>query len=654
MLRPLIILLILLSLFIDSNAQTFAWAKSLGGTNSDYSASIAIDVAGNVYTTGYFLGTADFNPGAGTSNLTSTGRSDIYVSKLDASGNFLWAKRIGGNSWDDGSGVSLDAAGNIYITGHFSGTADFDPGTGTANLTSAGDYDMFVCKLDAFGNFIWAKRIGNSNGDYSWSIVLDAMSNVYITGQFFGTVDFNPGPGTLNMTAVGGYDFFICKLDAAGNFVWAKSLGGLNPDVAYSIAVDASGNVFATGGFNGTVDFDPSASVFNLSSAGSEDVFILKLDATGNFIWAKSFGGINFDSANSMTVDALGNIYTIGSFEGTADFDPSSGVSTITSSGFYDVFVCKLNSVGNFIWAKNSEGVGYEDAFAINTDVNGNVVFSGCFSSAVDFNPGGGVFNLIPAGTQDIFISMLDNAGNFLWAKDLKGSSNVGCGISILVDAANNIYTTGFFSSTVDFNPDAATVNISSAGNEDIFIHKMNYVVTPLPIELISFEGRAIGNQNILYWTTASEINNNYFSLLRSNTGSNFEIIGNVNGAGTSTQSLNYSFIDSDPFHGINYYQLQQTDFNGQTTFSKIIAVKKSSEVISNIIIAPNPVLDFIYISNLESDFMFQVEITNAIGEIVSRSENMTMINVSHLSKGVYCIKISAIENMFIQKIFKQ
>jgi hypothetical protein len=654
MFRPLILFLILSISTIDSNAQTFAWAKSLGGTNSDYSASIGIDVAGNVYTTGYFLGTADFNPGAGTANLTAAGQSDIYVSKLDANGNFLWAKRLGGNSWDDGSGVSLDAAGNIYITGHFSGTADFDPGTSTANLTAAGSYDMFVCKLDPSGNFIWAKRIGNSNGDYSWSIILDAMNNVYITGQFLGTVDFNPGAGTSNMTAVGSYDFFICKLDAAGNFVWAKSLGGLNPDVAYAISVDASGNVFATGGFNGMVDFDPSASVFNLSSGGSEDVFILKLDAAGNFVWAKSFGGNNFDSANSMTIDALGNIYTIGTFEGTADFDPNAGVSSITSSGFFDVFICKINNAGNFVWAKNLEGMDYEDAFAINTDINGNVVFSGCFSSAVDFNPGAGVFNLIPTGPQDIFISMLDITGNFLWAKALKGNSNIGCGISILVDAANNIYTTGFFSSTVDFNPDAGIANISSAGNEDIFIHKMNYVSTPLPIELISFEGKAHGNKNILSWTTASEINNSYFSLLRSKTSNDFENIGTVIGAGTSTQSSNYSFTDLNPFRGINYYQLQQTDFNGQSSFSKTIAVNNIGNESNAFIIAPNPVADFINLFNLESNSIFQVVISNAMGEIVVQTENTNRINVSHLSEGVYYIKIADFENSVVQKFIKQ
>ncbi|MBK7387821.1 MAG: T9SS type A sorting domain-containing protein [Bacteroidetes bacterium] len=651
--RYLFILIILFS-NVYAKAQSFVWAKAMGGTKSDYSASVAVDAAGNVYTIGYYLGTADFNPGPGTANLTAAGRSDIYISKLDAAGNFVWAKSIGGNGWDDGAGIAVDALGNIILTGHFSGTADFDPGAGTANLTAAGDYDIFICKLDAAGDYLWAESIGNNNGDYSWDVVADAMNNIYITGQFFGTLDFNPGAGTSNMTSAGGNDFFICKLDLSGNFLWAKSLGGLNPDVSYSIDVDINCNVYTTGGFNGTVDFDPGASAFNLSTAGSEDVFILKLDSMGNFVWARSFGGNNFDSANALSVDFAGNIYTIGTFEGTADFNPGPGVSTITSSGFTDVFICKIDVAGNFVWAKNLSGMNYEDAFAVNTDNNGNVVFSGCFSSLVDFDPGIGTFNLTPSGAQDIFISMLDNTGNFLWAKALQGNNNIGCGISILVDGGNNIYTTGFFSSTVDFNPDGASFNISSAGNEDVFIHKMNYVNTPLPIELISFDGKANGSQNILKWTTGSEINNDYFTVLRSKNGVDFESIGNVDGSGNSTSTMNYYFVDEQPYNGYNYYQLQQTDFDGQSALSRIVSILNSTSRNNPIVISPNPVRDFVEISNYDSNTIQYIELINALGEVIFRNQNQQLIDVSSLPAGTYSLRISLADNIYVSKFIKQ
>ncbi len=651
--RYLFILIILFS-NVNAKAQSFVWAKAMGGTKSDYSASVAVDAAGNVYTIGYYLGTADFNPGPGTANLTAAGRSDIYISKLDGAGNFVWAKSIGGNGWDDGAGIAVDALGNIILTGHFSGTADFDPGAGTANLTAAGDYDIFICKLDAAGNYLWAESIGNNNGDYSWDVVADAMNNIYITGQFFGTLDFNPGAGTSNMTSAGGYDFFICKLDIAGNFLWAKSLGGLNPDVSYSIDVDINCNVYTTGGFNGTVDFDPGASVFNLSTAGSEDVFILKLDSMGNFVWARSFGGNNFDSANALSVDFAGNVYTIGTFEGTADFNPGPGISTITSSGFTDVFICKIDVAGNFVWAKNLSGMNYEDAFAVNTDNNGNVVFSGCFSSLVDFDPGIGTFNLTPSGAQDIFISMLDNTGNFLWAKALQGNNNIGCGISILVDGGNNIYTTGFFSSTVDFNPDGASFNISAAGNEDVFIHKMNYLNTPLPIELISFDGKANGSENILNWTTGSEINNDYFTVLRSKNGIDFESIGSVDGSGNSTNTMNYNFVDEQPYNGYNYYQLQQTDFDGQSALSRIVSILNSSSRNNPIVISPNPVRDFVEISNYDSNTIQYIELINTLGEVFFRTQNQQLINVSSLPAGTYSLRISIADNIYLTKFIKQ
>jgi Secretion system C-terminal sorting domain/Beta-propeller repeat len=654
MTRILLVITFLLCSNFQLNAQNFLWAKSLGGNKSDYSASIAIDGSNNVYTTGYFLGTADFNPGAGAANLISTGQSDIYISKLDASGNFLWAKRIGGNSYDDATGIAIDGSGNIYITGHFSGTVDFDPGAGTSNLTSTGDYDIFICKLDQSGNFLWAKRIGNNNGDYSWGIVIDAMDNSYITGQFFGTVDFNPGPGTANKSSSGSYDFFILKLDASGNYLWANSLGGLNPDVAYAVTVDAAGNVFTTGGFNGSVDFDPGAGAFTLSSSGSEDVFVLKLDAMGNFVWAKSFGGNNFDSANAIAVDALGNVYTLGTFEGTADFDPNATTFNITSSGFYDVFVSRLDNSGNLIWARNLNGTDYEDAFSIDTDVNGNVVFSGCFSSVVDFNPGAGVFNLTPSGLQDIFVSMLDNSGNFLWAIDLKGSNNIGCGISIQVDASNNIYTTGFFSSTVDFDQDASIFNITATGQEDIFIHKMNYLNTPLPVELISFTGRSVENTTLLNWSTATETNNDYFHLIRSTTGQDFEIIATVNGAGNSTQTINYSYIDKEPFNGINYYQLQQIDFDGETTFSKIIAVKHTTDNMSLVTISPNPANNFIRLNVEDNTTISQIEISNSTGEMVFRTGPVNLIDISRLANGLYYLSITTDEKRFTGKFIKQ
>ena len=250
--KKLLLLSICLVAAVLANAQMpkLTWAKSIGGSSYYRGSSIKVDASGNVYTTGNFTGTADFDPGSGTFNLTADAAGgDIFISKLDASGNFIWAKSIGSIGNDVGSSISVDASGNVYITGYFAGfaggtaAADFDPGSGTFNLTSAGDADIFILKLDASGNFVWAKSMGGTTNEYGTSIALDASGNFYTTGSFQGTADFDPGTATFNLTSAGsaGYsDIFISKFDTSGNFVWAKSMGDSTlHDAGTSIALDS-------------------------------------------------------------------------------------------------------------------------------------------------------------------------------------------------------------------------------------------------------------------------------------------------------------------------------------------------------------------------------------------------------------------------------
>ncbi|SVB62474.1 uncharacterized protein METZ01_LOCUS215328, partial [marine metagenome] len=319
--------------------------------------SVAVDSSGNVYTTGYFNGTVDFDPGAGTANLTSNGGSDAFVLKLDSSGNYVWAKSFGSTNTDRGNSVAVDSSGNVYTTGYFNDTVDFDPGAGTTNLTASGN-DVFVSKLDSSGDYVWAKSFGGSGSDLANSVAVDSSGNVYTTGYFNDTVDFDPGAGTTNLTASGN-DVFVSKLDSSGDYVWAKSFGGIRSDSGNSVAVDSSGNVYTTGSFstyysNGTVDFDPGAGTANLGTNGSYDVWVSKLDSSGDYVWAKSFGGTAGDRGYSVAIDSSGNVYTAGSFEsgrqgGAVDFDPGAGTVELNLDGGTDAFVLKLDSSGNLV-----------------------------------------------------------------------------------------------------------------------------------------------------------------------------------------------------------------------------------------------------------------------------------------------------------------
>ncbi|MCW8898741.1 MAG: SBBP repeat-containing protein [Flavobacteriales bacterium] len=191
-----------------------------------------------------------------------------------------WAKSFGGQNFDAGRSIAIDSLENVYITGSFSDTADFDPGIGTYNLISKGNHDIFISKLDASGNFVWAKQIGGLSGGQSNSIIIDAAENVYTTGFFGSTVDFDPGSGTYNLTSVGTTDIFISKLNASGDFVWAKHMGGVGVSIGNKISLDVSGNIYTIGSFQDTVDFDPNSGISNLIAAGSWDVFVQKMSQT--------------------------------------------------------------------------------------------------------------------------------------------------------------------------------------------------------------------------------------------------------------------------------------------------------------------------------------------------------------------------------------
>jgi len=456
-------------------SQTFEWAVSLGGSNTEDGRSIVTDDLGNVYSTGFFVGIGDFDPGVGTFNLTSNGSHDIYVSKLDPSGNLLWAKNMGGSNSDRGYGIAIDGSGNIYTTGSFSGTADFDPGIGISNLTSAGNTDVFVSKLDGSGNFVWAKRLGGSDTYAGYSISIEASGNILTTGLFSGTGDFDPSAGTYNLTSNGSRDVFVSKLDDLGDFVWAKNLGGSGADDGFSVTTDLSGNVYTTGAFSGTADFDPGAGTSNLMASGT-DAFISKLDANGDLVWARNLGGSNAESGFSIVVDGSGNVYSSGIYNGLADFDPGIGTYNLTSNGSADLYISKLDVSGNFVWAKSIGGLGNEQGRSIFLDQAGNVYTTGFYSGTVDFDPGAGTSFLTTAGNYDVFVSKLDDLGNFIWAQSF-GGPNFDVAYGLTVDYLGNVYSTGHFFGTADFNPDGGSFELTAAGSDDAFIHKLSQCI---------------------------------------------------------------------------------------------------------------------------------------------------------------------------------
>lgn len=468
-LRAILFLSFFLLFHFSGITQNFQWAQAMGGTTYESGNSIALDASGNVYTTGYFQGTVDFDPGPGTFTLTSEGgSSDIFISKLDASGNFLWAKSMGGTGYDQAHSIKVDGANNIYVLGSFEDVVDFDPSAGIFNLTSAGGADIFLLKLDSSGNFIWAKAIGGIDYDEGYAIALDGTDKVYATGGFGSSVDFDPNAGIFYLVSTGGADIFISKLDSSGNFVWAKAMGGAYWDVGHSIAIDGMGNVLTAGYYQDIADFDPDVGTYTITSNGGDDVFISKLDASGNFLWANAMGGPNSDMGHSITTDGTGNVYITGQLGG--NYGLRKGIFNQTFPD--DIFISKLDAFGNFLWTDTIGGMYFDAGRSIALDGTGNVYITGYFEDIADFNPDTGTFNLTSAGYKDIFILKIDTSGNFLWAKAI-GGMDWDEARSITTDGAGNVYTTGSFYQTADFDPNAATFNLISAGGNDIFVSKL-------------------------------------------------------------------------------------------------------------------------------------------------------------------------------------
>jgi len=441
---------VLVALAFVARTQTYQWTRTYGAANNDRGTSVATDQAGNSYSTGFSSGT-------------------VFVRKLDPAGSMVWVKTFGAM---DGTDICV-IDGSIYLTGVFFGTVDFDPGPGVNNQSGT----IYIEKLDLSGNFIWAKTF--STGTYiSANLHVDAQQNIYMAGSFQGTVDFNPGPGTNNATSSGMLDAFIEKLDSSGSLLWTRTFGhSADDDGCNAITTDAAGAVLVTGTFRNMVDFDPGAGTdFHTSNAG-QDVYIEKLDASGIFQWARTFGGTTWeDWVYAIAADAAGNVYIGGNFGDTVDFDPGPGVDNHTATGgaFAEAYIEKLSSSGNYIWTRNYGGYNAENVFSITIDSNSDLLIAGIFDGPCDFDLGPGTNILTPAGWIDAYVGKMDTAGNFLWAKAFGGTDDDWASAAAQ-DAMGGIYLTGYFKGTVDFDPDAGTDSLTSNGNEDIFVWKYKF-----------------------------------------------------------------------------------------------------------------------------------------------------------------------------------
>ena len=386
--------------------------------------------------------------------------------------NNIWNPSV----YSNGRTVGVDNQGNVYSAGLFTYSVDFDPGPGVYTMVggSPNQYGIFISKLDANGNFVWAKQVPTHVEFGQIELKVDGAGNVYLASDLNVPADMDPGPGVLMMTPTGFRDAFVIKLNTNGELVWARQFGGpgdTGPQ-AYMIELDQLGNIIIGGLFNNTVDFDPGPGVLNLTSPAHMKAYLVKLSNNGDLIWARILGNSpqTYSSCRITDIkcDSQNNIFVIGSFAGTVDFDPGPGTynQTISPGGAGDGFVCKLDADCNFSWVKTFGQNGTNNHFmtptGIDIDGAGNIITTGFFLGNFDFDPGPGV-QVIYSNPSDSYILKLDSQGNFVWVKIIGNPMETDTGLDVVVDAANNIYATGFYAKVVDLDPGPGTHIISSS-----------------------------------------------------------------------------------------------------------------------------------------------------------------------------------------------
>ena len=441
----------------------FSWAKIIEGNDFIYKTNITTDIFGNSYTLGKFNGNLSLDENNGVSIINEEVNNGSFLLKLDSEGNYLWTKYFV-NTISIQS-ISTDHKGNCFISGSFNGQINFEQNNNKSTHTSNGSADIFVLKLNKEGDYQWSNSMGGESHDTGYTLNLDNQGNSYLTGEFMGTVDFDPSEeNTAILSSVGYRGIYTLKLDSEGNLIWVNSTNGnyFRESSSYS-SIDSLGNSYLIGGFFGTVDFDPSENTSLLTSEGNDDIFIMKLDKDGAFMWVKSIEGSHYKEVSSIATNQEGNSCITGRYRDTIKFISGENNTTLTSNGDSDIFILKLDSEGNLNWAKSIGNTGNDQGYEIQVDNKGNSYTFGSFSGTVNFDTGNTNFSLSDSIYRS-FMLKLDHNGDFKWLTQTWGN------FSLSIDNFGNKLITG--SGSIDYHPETKKYNQKNYFRTKIFIQK--------------------------------------------------------------------------------------------------------------------------------------------------------------------------------------
>ncbi|WP_263603792.1 SBBP repeat-containing protein [Chryseobacterium sp. PET-29] len=627
-----------------SYLPAYSWGGKIGGTGFDTAGHVTTDLYGDVIVDGRFSGASDFDISSVVNNLSSTGSTDAFIAKYSQNGSLKWVKSFSSNTpLEDAPYINssaTDSSGNIYVTGHFSGSADFDPSpTGTKILTSNGDADIFIAKYDRNGIFVWAGNVGGAEYDRGFGISVDSQDRVYVTGSFSTTADFDITSGVYNLTSEYIDSTFIIKMNKDGQIIWGKATQGMGSDVGTSVAVDSNFNVFVSGNNLGTNDFDPSPTgIFELTSTFSGQAYLLKLDSDGNFVNAgvtiapASPTQSNLARTQRVKVDSNNNVIITGTFYGTADFNFGAADNSMTSYGIYglnDAFVLKVDNNLNYLWATKL-GVQFADgANGLAIDQNNNILTTGYFEGII-VNDYSGRYG------EEVFVWALDPSGNQIDLEDYIGPGSGDIGNDITVDKAGNVYVCGIFDTRLK---DANIFDYQSYGNNrEGFIVKLGStqvtqpaIVPPTAVQDSftpsgsgSFALNVLANDQGLSGTNLIKIvSSPVYGTVNVNSGA---VTYTPNGSSWMNDSFSYTVENSN---GLVSNVATVSLLNGNLSIDEANAVQQ-------IKIYPNPADTTLSVIS-DSEILI-IEIFDLSGKKLLEVKGTHLVDLSSLSTGSYII----------------
>ncbi len=529
-----------------------------------------------------------------------------------------WAKGTGGTADESATCMATDASGNVYVAGEF---ASYTIVFGTDTLIKQGNNtttDIFIVKYDALGNVLWAKSEGFGYTEEVNDICTDVFGNVYITGYTLSSFIIIGSDTLINGGASGSeMNMFIAKYDSLGNFQWAKGPHYNNTDdFGFGIASDPSGNVFVSGAFrSSTIAFGIDTLINHLS--GFDDIFVVKYDSSGNVLWAKSEGGLNYEHAYCAT-DPFGNLFISG-------YTASSHITFDTTSFNFgnglDFFLVKYDASGNLLWVKCPLGDNDQQVLAMTTDYSGNVLITGYSASQLIV----GSDTLLQYGMRDIFIIKYDGSGNPIWAR-IAGSPYYEYGKGISCDAQDNVYITGYYDAYDIINFGSIAIPFTPNNGFDLYFAKYD------------------SSGNVIWAQVAGNTNDDKGICTATDNSGNFYLAGNFN---SPSLSLGANVLTNSGLNDMFVGKIGEVPVGNYGNVNH-----------NNIHLYPNPGTNNSSIVFAETQQSGSIMVSDIIGKIKAvymlNNNQQIDLDISSFNKGIYLINIKTEKENKTLKLIKQ